>query len=94
MHDTAKPILIAKICVDVAAEGPARIERKPSTRETGYKQHERNCSSANHLEPLAANPAVAISRTDASRVQELLNAAVTVKREIKMQGRLSFCQER
>jgi len=79
MHHTGRePILIAKASAEIATKGLVRIERKPSTRETGYKQHERNCSSANHLEPLAANPAVATSRTDASRVHELMNAAVTV----------------
>jgi hypothetical protein len=43
-----EPIFIAKTGAEIAAEGLARIEREPSTRESGHKQKKRDCSLANH----------------------------------------------
>ncbi len=70
MHDTgSEPILVAKMCADVAVKWLARIEREPLTRETGQKQQEcsrssaqfrdlgdRPCCSANHQNRWAPFP--------------------------------------
>ena len=47
MHDTRRePILGGKARTEIAAERPSRIERKPLTRESRYKQQQCDCGSA------------------------------------------------